>query len=1308
MNYFYLALLTIALFLPAQAQTVYGNEWVNPSQQYLRLGITETGLYRLRAVDFQQQGFDISTIPARSLQLFRRGQEVAIYVHGEEDGSLDLTDYIEFYGEKNDGYLDTLLYDSPRLMPHPHFSLYSDTATFFLTWAPDLSTTYPNGKRINPVASSPVSAVATYHHEQVLRVFANDYPAGNIYPLGAWYDDGYILTPYDEGEGWTGPTLNANQWGNATLQTTDPVRTRMQEATLELLFVGRFAGQHQAEIWVGPSENPKRKLGDIQWNNYGTALFKASLLPEDLEESGTIRIAYQNVSGSAVSVSYARWSYPQAIQLAQITGQKMLYPTTEAGLTFPSNESLLWFDVAVPSRPVQLLPTTRDTESTVAMTPSQSLLVVKESLPVSAMKPVRFRAIDSLRTNYLIITHPLVRTPVATSSDPVTDYAAYRASPAGGGYVPLVMNMDEVADQFNYGEPGPHGTRKLIKWLHDKGALRYTFLIGRSRSPQIVRYHPRARAEDMVPSMGWPDSDIALGMGLDPRHPDVPLVPIGRLNAANAKNVWDYLQKIKQHEASPVAAPWRKNILHLSGGRSARELTTYRNFLDGFGSTVASSPLAPALQTISKKTDEPVEQFGIAPAINQGVALMTLFGHSSLNITDIDIGFASDNARGYQNQGRYPAVLVNGCALGNFYFGPTPISTDWILAPNRGAILFLAHTHNGLEAGMFRYSNSLYEVIAEPEFASRPFGDIMQEGIRRYMAIHKGLSDRVTAQQMNLQGDPALVVFPATKPDYAWKPGTIRITNQNGGPVTTWNDSLRVEAEVVNFGRLQGGTYSLTITRKAGSQPGRSYSLTRKAVPLTDSIQIVLPNDNSQAGEETWEFVIDPDNEIPEENETNNSATQTIRVSEGGAIPLLPADGIVVNNPTVELVAQVPTNRIGQRILFELANNPAFTTPLSRDTLVAVGVLVRKIVQLADTSPQTIYWRVRMLGDTITPPRIFTYDRTAITPTLPRPEGVASVATTYPDQLDEGAVFTTTILFENISTAAFQDSVEVLVLETGERSSTVSRFKISSLPNRATYTFVYNRPTLGKAGQNRVRISFNANQLPEELYANNSVELRYEVLPDKTPPVLDVTINNRRIRDLEVVAPQPTLQIRLLDTNPYLLRSDTTGFRVRLLPECNGCTEIRVGLENARWSPNPASNFVFELPLPPLDPGTYTLTVEARDISGNAATSYQIRFRITENARIVSSTASPNPARYWVKFSLELEGATPPTNWTINVLDPGGKLIRTLHRKPHLGTNELYWFPIGITPGLYLYNTDLEGDEWKPLKPQSGRILISP
>ncbi|GHB67361.1 putative type IX secretion system sortase PorU2 [Persicitalea jodogahamensis] len=1301
MRYFWMSLFFLAS-LSVKAQTSYGNEWLNPSQQYFRIGTTHDGWYRLDARDLQKQGIDLSQIPAKSLQLFRRGQEVAIQVEGEADGTLDSLDYVEFYGQRNDGWLDTLLYASPEFLPHPHYSLYSDTATYFLTWRTDGRA----GRRIvqAPVAST--SSTTNYHQETVLQVMANQYAAGAIYPPGAGPDDGYLQTFGDTGEGWTGWLQRTDQWaGGLGLQTEEPLVESFGTATVEMLFVGRYVGEHRVEVWIGDHLKQSRKLGEVEWEGYETKMFKASLLPEDLDSLGKVSITFvPRGKDDRVSVSYIKWTYPQRVLLANATDQKMLFPAGGGAIQVDSVENARFFDLSVSGSPRQLFAQSHAGNATVAPQGSSTILVVRNPLPVTNLHPVKFRNIDSVATDYLIITHPLVRKAVAGSTDPVADYAAYRASAAGGSFRPLVINAAEVFDQFNYGEPGPVGMRRLMRWLHDRAKLKYVLLLGQSRSPQAVRKNPAARSQDMVPSAGWPDSDLALGVGLDPADPFTPLVPIGRVNAYTSQNVWDYLQKVKQHEAAPAAAPWRKNVLHLSGGRSDQELILFRYFTDSYAAKIEGTFVAPDVQTISKKTDEYIERFPIAPIVNEGVALMTLYGHSSLNVTDIEIGEVSKSAFGYRNKGRYPAVIVNGCALGNFYFAGPPTSTDWVLTPDRGAVLFVAHTHLGFTAALHNYTSSFYEVLADPSFTSRPFGDIMREGIRRTMSLNPTLSDRVTATQMGLQGDPAIKIFPATRPDYAWQTTSIKVTNGRGEKISAWDDSLRVTARVANYGRFLPGSYSLTISRKKDARLLVEYTLTRPAIPLQDSLSFSFPNVSRQGGEETWEFRLDAEDAIAEEDETNNLFSTQIQIAEGGAIPLLPADQSVFVGPKIELVAQLPAGRKTATVIFEWSSSADFGSSIQRDTIRSETILARKTLTL--TSPKAVYWRVRLAGDSVASvSRTFRYDPSGPANLSPLPEGVAEVKSTYPAQLDEGATFQANVSFSNITNVPFQDSITVLVREFYENKVLEMQYKIAPLAAQGSYVFNFTQSTQAKPGFNRALIYFNANRLPEELYTNNVAEVLYTVRPDRTPPLLDVTVDSRRLTDGEAVSPQPKIQVRLLDSNPYLLRADTTDLQVSLWKTCDKCPETLIPVDKATWSPTPMADFRADFTFPKLAPGTYRLRVEGRDLVGNAAAPYEIGLRVAEANRVVSATASPNPADFWVKFGLELEGKNAPGSWRIRVFDLNGKAIATLQYRPYLGRNEVLWLPAGVASGVYLYKMELEGEGWSPIAGE-GRVLL--
>ena len=122
----------------SQAQP-HGNEWINYNQRYLKIPVTVNGIYKLDYAVLNTElaaiGVSLSAIDPRNIQLFGHGKEQPIEVLGENDGNFWVSDYLLFHGEKNDGWFDAGLYrdpNKPRL--NPYFSLFSDTAYYFLTW----------------------------------------------------------------------------------------------------------------------------------------------------------------------------------------------------------------------------------------------------------------------------------------------------------------------------------------------------------------------------------------------------------------------------------------------------------------------------------------------------------------------------------------------------------------------------------------------------------------------------------------------------------------------------------------------------------------------------------------------------------------------------------------------------------------------------------------------------------------------------------------------------------------------------------------------------------------------------------------------------------------------------------------------------------------------------------------------------------------------------------------------------------------------------------------------------------------------
>ncbi len=674
----------------------FGNEWINPAQTYYKIPIAAPGRYRITPADLTRAGVSVNALIPNGLQLFRRGQELPVTVLGEADGRFDTADFIEFEGQRNDGATDSALYRAPARQPHPYYSLFSDTAAYFLTWRID-------GKPGLREPSKPATKPAWLWADD-LRLFTTDYPPGNIYPPGATVANGTILSSYDTGEGWTGPLINTGQSHNQVFTLTNPVSTA-DRPQVDVLMMGRGLGNHHADVLANG-----RLLGTLTWADNQTARLTAALLAADVLATNALTLTVQNGPASApISVSYWRVRYPQQ--------------------------------------------------------PPVSTVI----LPIPALQRVVFQHVSGAVPNYIIVTHPTVQQPVG-SQNPVRDYATYRASVAGGGFDTLTTTIGQLVDQFSYGERSPLAIRRFIDFILAKQPANrpvFLFLVGQSRDPQGVRKNANAPLLDMIPNAGWPGSDVLLVDGLagnsgNTTPENIPAVAIGRLNANQPQQVLDYLEKIREHEKPDPANAWRRRVLHLSGGRSADELTRFRGYVDAFTAKITSPPLSATVTTLGKQTDELVEILPVVDPINRGVGLLTLFGHSSLDVADVDIGFASDEQRGYANRGRYPFVFVNGCAAGNFFFGRPTFGTDWVLTPRRGAIGFLAHTYNGFDEPLRDYAGQFYGVLADSTFTNQAIGIIQQETIRRYLVQHQDVYAITNAQQITLQGDPAVRIFPKT------------------------------------------------------------------------------------------------------------------------------------------------------------------------------------------------------------------------------------------------------------------------------------------------------------------------------------------------------------------------------------------------------------------------------------------------------------------------------------------------------------------------------------------------------------------
>ncbi|MDB5264212.1 MAG: hypothetical protein JWQ14_3495, partial [Adhaeribacter sp.] len=972
----FLLLLSLAAVFTAQAQT-FGNEWINFSQSYYKIKVLATGMHRLDYNYLANAG--LASANPQKLQLFRRGKEVAMFVNGETDGNLNPGDYLEFYGERNDGKMDKGLYKDPRDQVHPYYSLYSDTAAYFLTVSNN------NGLRMQ---KENVSAAGLnpepWHFSTRMNVVTEQYTNGRLFgPLNQPVVASKMSWA-DRAEGIFSQFFGDRR--DFVVDSIFNVNTAGPLPQLDVVLIGTFDFQHDVKIsLIQPDGNIKVLSVSILMEPYSHRKLTYPLQFSDIAANGTVKVRVEvNKKNSPpgpdlIRVAYLRVRYPRQNIFSD---KNLIISPADSNKTSPSLfvfespfSNVRVYDVSYVYIPKELqvkangqnksfvLTSTQNREPKVLITNSERFVV-----PLKAIS-LKFRNLNPAKASYVIISHKKLMKPISGFSNVIKSYAEYRASVAGGKHDTLVMEINKVYDQFFYGEKSPLAIRQMMKYLLDKGKPSYLLLIGTGKehtndgSGFTLRHNFTPYVEqDLVPTGGTPASDVFFTAEWQ-NDSYAPLVATGRLATANPADVAAYLDKVKTHESLPSNEMWRKNVLHLRGGYTDQEKRTFTQYLLSYKNKVEGFYLGAKVKTVLRTSLENVpEKLLIPKEINEGQSLITFFGHSSTSVSDLDIGRPSDPTTGYNNFGKYPMMLVNGCQTGNAFI-PNTFGSDWIFTPRKGAILFLGETAFGYDNFLHLYSDNFYKIaFTDSLYYGKSVATIQQEVIRQTAQASKNSLNLAMVMQMLLQGDPAVALYSPSKPDYALKGTELSIKAFVNENLTAASDSFQIVIPLRNLGKVSQQTFKISVTRNDQAV------VTSNPYPPVFNQDTLIFNFNITAGKvagiNRFKVFVDAENSVNELDETNNIAQFEYNFPAMGPRPLMPVEYAIVNTRAVKLIGQANNLLQANRLYsFELDTTHTFNSPVKQTQEInGTSLPTWSVNLLPNAAPKdslVYYWRFR-------------------------------------------------------------------------------------------------------------------------------------------------------------------------------------------------------------------------------------------------------------------------------------------------------------------------------------------------------------
>ena len=945
---------------------VYGNEWISYNQKHYAFPVVQSGIHKIGYDALLSAGIPLTSINADNFQLFGKENEVPIYIADGGDATINEGDFILFYAEKNDGWLDATLYDDPSWVGNPKYSLYNDTIQYFLTW----NNATDNLRFIEEVATDFENYTPTdFVIEEQFSFYSNSYNEGekssdassSFYMPG----EGWGSTPRNGSSGytWDFNTLIFNdiyQGANAPLVNYESVVVGRSDATNS-----SNTGNHHTKHTIGVSNYV---LVDSIYTGYKSVFlngsFPTSLVSSSSSANFKVNIVGDlNVATDYQSINYWSFKFPRTLSFEN--NQKLDFEVLNTSdlksrIDIVNSNLVEPLGFVVGSEPYKL--------SIVSNNGFQQFLVPKSStndrqkvvvesggdiINISSLQPV---SQNGLFTNYAELPNIdslLIFVYNRQLESIVNAYEQHRSSPQGGGYNVLKAEVAELYQQYGGGIPKHiNGVRRFAHHIYDLSAAKPVglFLIGKGiREANITsltsigpgtRTNALAYQNSLVPSFGQPSCDACITSNLTGTDKWTPLIPTGRISVKTEAELQTYLTKIIAYDAeqnqnddySTNTKDWQKHILHFSGGLNYLEQQSFQNILNGMAAKAEDYYFGGIVRLVAKENDNPIspsELEDIKDRISQGVSIMNFFGHFSTSESGFDINL--DNPVNWDNENKYPLLIANSCYNGNIFHNATSNSESFVLTPNAGVIAYLGTINYGFSGALQSYSNHFYDEFSRRNYGGT-IGEHIQSTIDSVMTESSSLIYESTFMQMTLHGDPMIRVNWHEYPELELTDSRVSFGPED---VSLATDSIEVNVKIRNLGKSITDTFDLTINRNfPGSLIDSNYVYNIFGLDYEKDFTFKLPFQPSQGiGINQFTVKVDRPDFITEQFDelVNNQVLKNFLISVDGIEPVWPEPFAVVPEDSISLKASTidalaPVNSY----LFEIDTSTSFTSSFAR------------------------------------------------------------------------------------------------------------------------------------------------------------------------------------------------------------------------------------------------------------------------------------------------------------------------------------------------------------------------------------------
>jgi hypothetical protein len=603
----------------------------------VKIHIDQEGLVRVARSELEAAGFNPLGVEPRNLELSYRGIPVPCRLVGEEDGSFDPEDFLEFYGVPGSGR-------------------YSAENVYWLEERTDFGLRFSS--RAAPPGGAPRAATFphTEHYEENGTIYTYGTPpeAEDSHFYWAWFEDNptpprltTFSVPVDL------PGLDATA-GDSSLRAffsgqTDPPETP----------------DHQVRFSVNGVE-----IGESSWN--GRHLYMAELRFDSAllaPGTNTLRLDYVPIAFPDryyldwIEIEYPRATVAVADRLTLVGERSAPVQYRVSGLGSVQDPFVL--DVTDPFAPVQLTGAEVSGSGPFSIAFEEAApegsryLVVGDGGRIAAAGleldlPSSLR--DPANGADLIIVVP------DGWDEALASLAAHRRT---GGLRVVLAALGDVADEFAGGNPDDVAIRDFIAYAYENWQappVSSVLLVGEPNL-DVLNYLEMSPFYHLMPShfafmQAWGETVSDSWFGAVAGDDPIPEVAVGRFSVRTPEQAEAIALKIVDYENHPPeAAPWGSNALLVASNH-----VLFENALE------AAAQHLPSHFTVTREYRlAGASVASIVGSFDSGAVLASFLGHGNITSWGDNPGgifFTATDAATISNQARLPLLTATNCLNG--------------------------------------------------------------------------------------------------------------------------------------------------------------------------------------------------------------------------------------------------------------------------------------------------------------------------------------------------------------------------------------------------------------------------------------------------------------------------------------------------------------------------------------------------------------------------------------------------------------------------------------------------------------------